>query len=142
MFLIHLNIRPDFKSLCFLVIFKNMTADFKNVVFWVTDLKETSIDVGVVVDGAVLVVAHNLDRLLMQLCSCAVMQAPGKFGKLTEVEVDALRLTTTQHFLQRLVVFVWIRLTKLQCFLGFFFTFLVPQVLQKCTKDPNSKASS
>lgn len=29
-----------------------------------------------VVDGAVLVVAHNLDRLLMQLCSCSVMQAP------------------------------------------------------------------
>lgn len=65
LFLIHLNIRPDSKSLCFLVIFKNMAADFKNVVFWVTDLKETSMDVGVVV--AVLVVAHNLDRLL---CNC------------------------------------------------------------------------
>lgn len=43
--------------------------------FWVTDLKEPSIDVGVVVDGAVLVVAHNLDHVLMQLCSCSVMQA-------------------------------------------------------------------
>lgn len=73
----------------------------------------------------------------MQLCSCAVMQAPGKFGKLKEVEVDALRLTTTQHFLQRLIVFVWIRLTKLRQF----FTFLVSQVPQKCTKDPDSKAS-
>lgn len=38
------------------------------------NLKEPSIDVGVV-EGAVLVVAHNLDRLLMQLCSCSVMQA-------------------------------------------------------------------
>lgn len=48
----------------------------ENVFFlWVTNLKEPSIDVGVVVDGAVLVVAHDLDHLLMQLCSCSVMQA-------------------------------------------------------------------
>lgn len=44
-------------------------------------------DVGVVVDGAVLVVAHNLDLLLMQLCSCSVMQArlPRRRGNVRKI---------------------------------------------------------
>lgn len=73
-----------------IVRFKNKAADFKTtpkMSFWVTDLKETSIDVGVVVNGAVLVVAHNLDHLLMQLCSCSVMQArlPRRCGNVWEI---------------------------------------------------------
>lgn len=75
-------------------------AGFKTKFFRVTDLKETSINVGVVADGAVLVVAHNLDYLLMQLLPCAQMQAhpPSprlKFEKFKgpRLKFDALRLT-------------------------------------------------
>lgn len=49
---------------------------FVTLLLSVTELKETSIDVRVVVDGAVIVVAHNLYHLLMQLLFyCSVMQA-------------------------------------------------------------------
>ena len=63
-----------FDPILVFVFLVRMIVRFKNrqqILKPLTDLKEPSMDVGVVVDGAVLVVAHNLDLLLMQLCSCS-----------------------------------------------------------------------
>lgn len=108
--------------------------------FWVTDLKETSIDVGVVVDGAVLVVAHNLDHLLMQLCSCSVMQArrPRCRGKVWKIKRTKSRVwcltidhTSTQSLLFVLFdkVFVPQRLW-VDCFVEFVIWFVWRALLQ------------
>lgn len=67
-------------SLCWLV--RERWLEKQGADFNVTYLKETSVAVGVVVDGAaavVLVVAHNRDRLLMQPRSCSETPSLGRF---------------------------------------------------------------
>lgn len=150
---IHLNIRPD-PRLCVGFFFADIDCtvskhgeEFQTKFFRVTDLKETSIDVGVVADGAVLVVAHNLDHLLMQLLSCTEMQAhrPRCCGKSSKkckeprLEFDALRPTTLKNkvFLFSDKVLVPQQLSKVTfvCFLDLMSLFLrfPPEIYKRCS---------